>query len=227
MPLAGATEAKLTLNDFARANEGDYFVVLSDPFITLTSSVVTVFAGPYFTEQPQSQIVQAGAVVILTATAVGNGPVGYQWRRNGQALEGETANAFVALDVDGASEGSYDVVATDDFRSAPSDPAVVGVIAPIAFVQRPQSQIAGVGDDVTFTVEIAGGPPPFQYIWRRNVSQVRATALRHERMVSFTITNVQLADAGTYLVQVTNDFYAVTSLPAATLTVTNSASARR
>ena len=80
------------------------------------------------------------------------------------------------------------------------------------------------GDDVTFAVEISGGPPPFRYTWRKNISQIFAS---EERTASFTITNAQLADAGNYLVHVTNSISAASSLPAAVLTATNVAAASR
>jgi hypothetical protein len=154
-------------------------------------------------------------------SANGAGALNYQWRRNSSDIPGATGSTLTITNVQAADAGTYDVVVNDAYGSSTSNPAELRVLVPITFVQRPQSQTAGVGDNVTFTVEIAGNPPPFLYTWRRNVTQVKFTELSSERTASFTITNVQLSDAGNYIVAVSNAASSVVSLPAATLTVTN------
>src|SRR5262249_18378540 len=76
----------------------------------------------------------------------------------------------------------------------------------------PRDQTQAVGNNVTFTVT-ASGTPPLSFQWQKE-----DTALQGETNVSLTLHSVQLADAGTYSVQVTNSLGSVTSSNA-TLTV--------
>jgi len=76
----------------------------------------------------------------------------------------------------------------------------------------PRDQTAAIGNKVTFTVT-ASGTPPLSFQWQKG-----DTALQGETNVSLTLHNVQLADAGTYSVQVTNSHGSVSSSNA-TLTV--------
>jgi hypothetical protein len=69
----------------------------------------------------------------------------------------------------------------------------------------PRDQAAAVGNNVTFTVT-ATGTPPLSFQWQKGDAP-----LQGETNVSLTLHNVQLADTGTYSVQVTNAFGSVTS----------------
>jgi hypothetical protein len=85
------------------------------------------------------------------------------------------------------------------------------LIAPV-IITPPQSQTAVLGGKVTFSV-VATGTQPLAYQWKAhgtNLPGATATAL--------TRTNLQLADAGTYLVVVTN-LAGFTNSPTITLQV--------
>ena len=83
---------------------------------------------------------------------------------------------------------------------------------PPAISAQPQSRTVNVGESVTFTVTATGDPfPSFQ--WRKNNTDVAGAT-----SVSLTLTNVQLSDAGSYNVFVTNSAGALSSA-SATLTV--------
>jgi endonuclease/exonuclease/phosphatase family metal-dependent hydrolase len=77
-----------------------------------------------------------------------------------------------------------------------------------SIASQPQSQTVPPGSDVTFTVS-ATGDAPLSYLWRFNGANIGgATA------TSYTRTNAQLADAGSYTVVVTNASGSITSLVA-------------
>src|SRR6185436_3512659 len=79
---------------------------------------------------------------------------------------------------------------------------------------QPQSQSVSIGATATFSVSIAGGVEPLKYQWRRN-----ETALAGETKVSLTLTNVQVAHAGSYTAVVTDGFDESVTSEAAMLTV--------
>ena len=84
--------------------------------------------------------------------------------------------------------------------------------APLAFVAQPESQTAGVGQAVVFSVATTGAPAP-TYQWRKD-----GVAIAGATSVSLALSSVQLTDAGAYTVVASNAAGAVTSA-AAMLTV--------
>jgi hypothetical protein len=74
-----------------------------------------------------------------------------------------------------------------------------------SILTQPQSQAVAVGANATFTAAV-GGTPPLNYQWRRN-----GVNLAGANGTTLTLTNVQLAQAGSYAVQVTNLYGSATS----------------
>ena len=83
-------------------------------------------------------------------------------------------------------------------------------------ITHPVSQTAAPGASVTFTVQ-AAGTAPLGYQWFKN-----GELLTHATSATLALSNVQLADAGGYVVQVTNGLGSVSS-NLATLAGTNPA----
>jgi len=80
-----------------------------------------------------------------------------------------------------------------------------GSVAP-AIVSQPSDILAPEGEDVTFTVVVTG-TQPFSYQWFKNNLNLGATATNS----TLTVSNVTLADAGSYQVQVSNSVQKVIS----------------
>jgi len=89
---------------------------------------VQSFLAPYFTSQPLSQSVEAGANVTFLAIVAGTAPVSYQWRFNGTNLVGATNSTLVRTNVQAAHAGNYTLVATNRIGSATSQVAALTVI---------------------------------------------------------------------------------------------------
>lgn len=86
--------------------------------------------------------------------------------------------------------------------------------APITTTQ-PQSQTTQIGNNVTFTVAVSEYPPP-NYQWQFNSQNIAG-----QTAASLSLTNVQFANAGGYLVIVTNTYGSVTSAVAQLTVFTN------
>ena len=93
-------------------------------------------------------IVTAGSKVVLRASALGDDPITYQWRRNGVPLSddgritGSDKAILRIMNVDRPDEGSYDVVATNHCSESVS--TVAGLIVP-CFTARPDGDLNGDG----------------------------------------------------------------------------------
>jgi sugar lactone lactonase YvrE len=84
----GGTNATLTLVGVATNEAGNYAVVVTNAWGSVTSQVatLTVVLPPSLTTQPASQTVLPGANVSFSVNASGTGPLTYQWQFNGVNL---------------------------------------------------------------------------------------------------------------------------------------------
>lgn len=89
--------------------------------------------GPAFAilAQPQGQKTAVGGSVTFTIEVSGAGPFAYQWRKNGQALDGATGPSLNIAPVAVADGGSYDVVVDGPGGTLTSAPAVLEVDLPL------------------------------------------------------------------------------------------------
>jgi hypothetical protein len=99
------------------------------------------------------------------------------------------------------SAGNVYVADTDNNTIRKGGPVVVGV----TITAQPQSQTVTVGSNVTFNVT-ATGTDPLSYQWQKDGSDIGG-----ETNAMLTLNAVQMSDAGSYLVVVSNIVGSVTS----------------
>ena len=82
------TNSTLTLSDVSTNNAGNYTVVVTNSYGSVTSQVatLTVVLPPSVTTQPASQTNLAGTNVSFSVAVAGTGPFTYQWQFNGTNL---------------------------------------------------------------------------------------------------------------------------------------------
>ena len=145
----------------------------------------------------------------------------YQWYKNGAKISGATGSSYTINNVKTSDAGSYTVTISNSVGSVTSSAATLTVnpnpiVVKPTITTQPKSQTVTVGGSATFSVT-ANGTAPLSYQWYKNgVTLTGATATSS----SYTISNVQSSDAGSYTVTVSNSAGSVPS-SAATLTVTN------
>ena len=233
-PVSGQVTA--TLSGTTDLDTSVYVFVGADSSITSSFGTVPVFSGtvtatvatlpggrpvaPVVINAPASRTNSPGTTATFTVTTSGTEPLSYQWLQNqaplanGGRISGATANTLVISNLQPADAGNYTVVVTNAVGAVTSAVAVLTVVVPPTITTQPLSQTAPQGTSVTFTVA-ATGTAPFSYQWQlNNVSISGATAS------SCTRANVQLTDAGSYSVVVSNLAGSATSANAI-LTVTS------
>ena len=168
-----------------------------------------VTSPPAIAVQPQSQTITAGYNATFSVTAGGAPPLHYQWQKNSVDLAGATSSALVLANVQSADEGVYSAVVTNNFGSTVSSNATLTVLnTPPAITTQPQGRTVFAGSNVTFTV-VATGAIPLSYQWRLNGAPIAGAT-----QSSLARSSVVPADAGTYVLVVTNQFGSVTSAEA-------------
>jgi hypothetical protein len=181
---------------------------------TIATNCGGAMVPPGIMQEPQGETVADGATVTLTVTASGTQPLSYQWDLNGTNIVGATSSAYIKSGIQTADAGSYTVVITNAAGSTSSIPAIVTVIIPPGITTPPQSQTVALGGTANFSV-LASGTSPLAYQWRlEGINLPAATSS------SYSKADVQLADAGSYTVVVTNLAGSITSAPAMLQVVT-------
>ncbi|MFA6286264.1 MAG: immunoglobulin domain-containing protein [Opitutaceae bacterium] len=169
--------------------------------VTITGGVS---AAPAFTTQPSSQTVSAGANVTFTAVATGTPTPTFQWYKDSVALSGKTSATLSLTNVQTGDAGSYTVTATNsEAPSGVTSSAATLTVNPVPsvpkiIVQPVAATTAMIGDTVTLSVQATGFPSP-SYQWRK-----KKVILPGQTGPTLTLGNVQIANAGTYNVLVTN-----------------------
>ena len=111
----GSTTPTLTLSNVFGGDAGHYSVLITNAFGSVTSTVALLTVlDPLITNQPVSQLLNAGQTANFSVSAVGTPPA-YQWRKNGQSLAGVTSPAFSLTNVQWADRGNFDVLVSNQF----------------------------------------------------------------------------------------------------------------
>lgn len=131
-PVAGATSQTLVRNPLAFTDEGPYFVVVTNIYGAVTSSVATLTVlgntPPSITTQPTNVTVIKGQSATLAAVVDGSPPLSLQWRKNGSPVGGATTNIYTIPSTVYADAGNWDLVVTNNFGSVTSSVAVLTVL---------------------------------------------------------------------------------------------------
>jgi hypothetical protein len=214
--IPGGTSPTLQLNNLKPSDAGIYWVVVYNGAGSVNSSnaTLTVLIPASITQQPQSTPVIRGSTneatygqstntVVFSVTATSNSDITYQWRFNGDNIDGATNSTLVLNNVSLADNGSYDCVVTDAVGPIVSQPATLTVAVQPFFTRHPQPITALQGETVTFNV-LNRGTEPFGYRWRRSSVNLYSTNGGVTYFPSLTLFNVSSANAGLYTVVVTN-----------------------
>jgi len=82
---------------------------------------------PSITSHPQSQTKVVGQSATFAVSASGTAPLSYQWRKNGQNINGANSSTYTISSVTTGDAGNYDCVVTNACGSATSNPATLTV----------------------------------------------------------------------------------------------------
>ena len=133
--LTRATNASLALVNVQSTNAGNYTVVVTNSFGSVTSliGVLTVSGGsaPAITAQPTNLTVIQSSNATFSVTATGTAPLNYQWWFNATNKLAAATNASLTItNVQATNAGNYTVVITNAFGSITSSIAVLTVWLP-------------------------------------------------------------------------------------------------
>ena len=130
--LANATNATLTITNAQATNAGNYSVIVTNSYGSVTSSAaaLTVNFPPSFTNAPLSQAVLVTSNVTFTCTPTGTPPLAYRWRHAGTNVSVTATNTTLTLTNLAATDGGvYLMIVTNNYGSATSAIANLTVVS--------------------------------------------------------------------------------------------------
>lgn len=175
---------------------------------------LSVGVPPSITGQPAGQVLEVGQPLSLAVTAIGSGPLNYQWTKDGNAIAGATGDTYTVSGVQLSDAGTYQCSISNALGTIVSDLATVVVTGLPRITAQPDNQFVAPGGNATFDIA-ASSSLPLTYQWRKDGADIAGA-----NSTTLALSNVQAGDAGSYAVVVSNSAGAVTSA-SATLTVTS------
>jgi uncharacterized repeat protein (TIGR03803 family) len=166
--IADATNSTLSIPDVTLSSGGNYQVIVTSPWGSVTSSIATlsvIVLPPTITNQPASESVLYGGTANFVVGATGTPPLAYQWFFSTIPIPGATNSTLSVPNITLSSAGDYQVIVTSPWGSVTSSIATLSVIpVPPTITKQPANQSVRNGGTATFAVG-ATGTPPLAYQW--------------------------------------------------------------
>lgn len=158
--------------------------------------------------QPADQNVCPGHRAAFSVATAGDGPITYQWRKNGNLLMQATNSTYAIDSATEADTGSYDVIVTGDSGSITSSQAQLDLKTPTVITTQPISQTVCAGQTVVLTAA-AKGSGLLTYQWRKAGATIPGA-----NQENYSIRGITKDDAGAYEVIVSGECGDATSAQA-------------
>jgi hypothetical protein len=133
------------------------------------------------------------------------GAVTYQWQFDGTNIFGATNATLTLTDIQTNQAGTYSVIVTDSASSVTSSNAILTTLSPPMITASPTGQSVNAGASVTFTGS-ATGTAPLSFQW-----QFDGTNIFGATNTSLTLSDVVVANAGSYWMVASNPYGSATS----------------
>ncbi|GAA5143981.1 hypothetical protein GCM10023213_33120 [Prosthecobacter algae] len=217
----GLAISKATARTYAIAKVSADDQANYDVFITGTKgtrlsapALLRVHQPLTITQHPLSGVVHAGLTLALKVRAVGEMPINYQWRRNGEVIEGAINDSLLVQATEpGAPADRYEVVVTNSVATRTSATVEVRTIGyPPEISQSPDSATVDIGGEATFSVALYGDSTGLTYQWRRNGVNMPKT-----NFADLVLKPAKKIDEGVYDCIVSNAYGSSLSEPATLL----------
>lgn len=217
LAIPSAVSAVIDIPSTQSADEGPYYVVITDAGGSITSATATLTVGPaasapVITTQPTSQTAPLGGSVTFTAVATGNPAPTYFWSLDGNIISGSSSGSLTISGIQLNDQGIYTCSAENSINFisnyALTNSVVLGISSPgvsPTIVTQPRDATVAAGNPAIFAV-ISASAGPVQYQWFKGVVPISGQV-----GTMLTFASPQPSDSGNYSVTITSPYGSVTS----------------
>jgi hypothetical protein len=199
--ISNQTNSSLTLQNIQLTDSGGYYVIITNSFGSVTSSLAGITVqqyAPIIAIQPIGGNVVVGSNFTFIVSASGT-TLNYQWQNENGYIAGANANSLTISNVTASIPTNYSVVINNSVSSITSSAAILNVGYLPAIIQQPVSIMANYGGNANFSC-IVTGTVPISLQWLEN-----GTSLSGQTNTILTLSNIQSAMAG-FQLTATNAF---------------------
>ncbi len=198
--LGGETATTLTLTNVSGADVATYDVVATNSCGSEASNSygLTLLDDAQITSDPTSQTDCEGGSVTFAVGTTGTAPISLQWRKDGVAIAGATADSYTIVSTVAGDSGIYDAVATNDCATATSAGATLTVQTAATVSSVGPASFVCEGSSATFTATPSGSAP-ITLQWQKDGVDISGAT---GAVLSFA--SVSAGDAGSYTVVASN-----------------------
>ena len=125
--LTAKTSSTVIIPQAAPDNIGEYSVIISNYYGSVTSSVAQLYLAPYIASPFSGAICIWGQTNMLGLKAWGSSDLSYQWYFNGVAMAGATGSNYLLSGIQFTNAGLYSVVVSSKYGSITNTPEQVVV----------------------------------------------------------------------------------------------------
>jgi hypothetical protein len=200
--------------------DGRADVVLANSYdnnISIYQNQAPYGGPPVILSQTANLTLLANNTATFKAVVMGQPPLNYQWYFNGTNLTdgphfaGSGTSGLAVLNAQLADSGNYYLIVTNSIGSATSAVVTLTVLFPPNIVIQPANPAVPVGSNITL-MATGTGASPMTYQWRKNGTNLTDGGnIIGAATPALALANLQLGDAGTYSVVVTNIYGSVTN----------------
>lgn len=211
-PIDGATGVSYAIESVQTADMASYYVrvfsgITEDGVLSTANELVVAapITGVVATRTPDTASVSIGGNITFSIPEIQGsaGPYQYQWKKDGQDIEGATAQSYYIEFVRATDIGVYTVlvknaVTPDGVLSNEVPLQVSTEVGNVNAYRNPSTEFVGLNSPVIFLVSVQGASP-FTFQWRKNGEDIPNATL-----ATYSIPSVTEADNGNYSVLVAN-----------------------
>lgn len=207
-----AAAATYTINPLTLDDSATYTVRVSSsvtPGGVISGGVSITVANPITSvvaqRTPSAESIGVGASVTFSISSIigSAGPYTYQWRKDGENIEGATSATYFISGVSSDSVGNYTVLVKngptpDGVLSQPVSLNVSTEVSNVNASRSPADEYVALNNSVTFSVSVQG-QPDFEFQWRKNGVDIEGAT-----SADYVIPQVTGDHVGDYTVLVKN-----------------------
>ena len=192
-----------TINFLTAVTYGNgHFIAVGTSGTVATSSDES---PPSITQQPANSTVTLGKAASFTVAATGQPAPTYQWYFNTKKISGATSSTYTIAKVSTTNAGKYAVVVTNSLGNTTSNTVTLTLATAPAITTQPQALTLAYGASGNLTVA-ATGTAALVYLWHQNSAKITASNVSGINGAKLTITAATTANAGSYTVNVSNNY---------------------